>query len=129
MAMKQILYAQVVKLRRKYSKFIAANKNKNEAKFKFQDQSARSQRCFDIDFDWIGVNFSTCEPDLYNKLFHCHDNTQYTNTFKFFQVPIVNSKYVEIFKFQNDAPMLKYCKKFLNSCCFSSLASAFGIIY
>ena len=35
---------------------------------------------------------------------------------------------MESFKFQNDAPILKYCQKSLNSCCFSSLASAFSII-
>ena len=35
-------------------------------------------------------------------------------------------KIVESFKFQNDAPILKYCQKSLNSCCFSSLASAFA---
>ena len=35
MAMEQGLYAQLVKLRRKDMKLIAANKNKNEAKFKF----------------------------------------------------------------------------------------------
>ena len=40
MAMGKVLYAQVVKLRRKDLKFIAANNNKNEAKFKFQGQSA-----------------------------------------------------------------------------------------
>ena len=91
-------------------KFIAENKNKNEAKFKFQGQSARSQRWFDLDFDWIEVNFSTREPDLYKKLFQSHDDTQDTNIFKFFQVPIGNSKCVENFKFHNDAPMLKYCK-------------------
>ena len=45
------LYAQVVKLRRKYLRFIAANKNKIEAKSKFQDLSARSHCWFDIDFD------------------------------------------------------------------------------
>ena len=27
------------------------------------------------------------------------------------------------FKIRNDAPMLKYCQRSLNSCCFSSLAS------
>ena len=43
MAMEQGLYAQVVNPRRKGLKFIAANKNKNEAKFKFQGQYARSQ--------------------------------------------------------------------------------------
>ena len=41
MATEQGLYAQVVKLRRQDSKFTAANKNTNEAKFKFQGQSAR----------------------------------------------------------------------------------------
>ena len=48
MAVEQGLYAQVVKIRRKDLKFIAANKNKNEAKFKFQGLSARSQRWFDL---------------------------------------------------------------------------------
>ena len=41
MEMEQSLYAQVVKLRRKDLKFVAIDKNKNEAKFKFQGQSAR----------------------------------------------------------------------------------------
>ena len=48
---KQGLYAQVVKLRRKDLILIAENKNKNDAKFKFQGLSARSQRWFDFDFD------------------------------------------------------------------------------
>ena len=59
------------------------------------------------------------------KLFQIHDNTQDTNTFKIFQVPIGNSKCVETFKFQNDAPILKYCQNLLNICCFGSLVSAF----
>ena len=41
MAMEQSLYAQVGKHRRKDLKFVAIDKNKNEAKFKFQGQSAR----------------------------------------------------------------------------------------
>ena len=53
MAMEQGLYAQMFKLRRKDLKFIAANKNKNESKFKFQGLSERSQRWFDLDFDCI----------------------------------------------------------------------------
>ena len=118
----------MVKLRRKDLKFIAANRNKNEAKFKFQGQSARSQCWFDLDFDWIEVNFSTREPDFYKKLFQIHANTQDKNRFKSFQVPIVNSKCVETSKFHNDAPILKYCQKSLNSCCFSSLASDFASI-
>ena len=39
MTMEKRLYAQVVKLRRKDLKFVATDKNKNEAKFKFQGQS------------------------------------------------------------------------------------------
>ena len=65
MATEQGLYSQVVMLRWKDLIFNDANKNKNEAKFNFQVQSARSQRWFDLDFDWIEVNFSTHEPDLY----------------------------------------------------------------
>ena len=64
MAVEQGLYAQVVKLRQNYLKFIAANKNKYESKFKFWDKSAISQRWFNLDFDWIEVSFSTREPDF-----------------------------------------------------------------
>ena len=65
MSMKQALNAQVVKLRRKDLKFIAANKNKNEAKFKLRGQSAKSHCWFDLDFYWIEERFSTCEYDFY----------------------------------------------------------------
>ena len=78
-ATEQGLYAQVVKLRQKDLKFIAENKNKIEAKFKFQGQSARSQRWFDLEFDWIDVDFRTHEPDFYKKKFQSHDNTQDNN--------------------------------------------------
>ena len=80
----------MVKLRRKDLKLIASNKNKDEANLKFQSLSERSQRWFDLDFDWIEVNFSTREPDLYNIFFQSHNNTQDTNTFKIFQVSIGN---------------------------------------
>ena len=72
----QGLYAQVVKLRRKDLKFVATDKKKNEAKSTFQCQFARPQRWFDLDLDWVEVNFSTLEPDFYKKLFQSHDNTQ-----------------------------------------------------
>ena len=62
MAVEKLLYAQVIKLRQKNLKLISANRNKNEAEFKFQGLSAISQRWFDLDFDWIEVNFSTREP-------------------------------------------------------------------
>ena len=115
----------MVKIRRKDVKFISADKNKNEAKFKFQSLSERSQSWLDIDFDWIEVNFGTSEPDLCKKLFQSHEDTKDTNTFKSLQVPIGNEKCVESFKFYNYAPILKYCQKSLNSCCLISLASAF----
>ena len=119
--MGQILYAQVVKLRRKDLLFVALDQNKTESKFKFQGQSARSQLYFDLDLDWIDINFSTREPDFCKKLFQIHDNKQDDITFKTFPVPIGNAKVVKSFKFQNDAPILNYCQKTLNSCCFSSL--------
>ena len=125
MAMGKLLYAQVVVLCRNNLKFTEANKNRNKAKFKFQGQSARSQRWFDLYFGWIEVNFSTRKPDFCRKIFQIHDNTQDTKSFKIFQVPIGNSKCVEIFKFHSDAPMLKYFQKSLNICCFSILLSAF----
>ena len=102
--MEERLYAQVVKLFRKDLKYIAENKNKNEAKFKFQGQSARSRHWFDIDFDLIEVNFSTREPGFYKKPFQIHENTQDTNTFKSFQVPIGISKCAENVKFHKWCP-------------------------
>ena len=92
-------------------KFVATDKNKNEAKFNFQGQLARSQLCFDLEWYWIEINFITREPDFYKKIFQSHDNTQDDITFKIFQVPIGNAKCVKSFKFQNDAPILKFCKK------------------
>ena len=49
MEMEQSLYAQVIKFQRKDLKFDAADKNKNESKFKFQGQSGRSRLWFDLD--------------------------------------------------------------------------------
>ena len=72
------------------------------------------------------MNFSTREPDFYKKIFQSHDNKQEKDTFKTFQVPIVNAKVVKLFVFHKDAPILSYCQKTLNSFCFSSLASAFA---
>ena len=97
--MEQGLYAQVIRIRQKYLKFVATDKYQNEAKFKFRGQYARSKQWFDLDLDWIEVNFSTCEPDLYKKIFQSRDDTQDINTLKSFQVPIGNEKCVESFKF------------------------------
>ena len=120
--MEQSLYAQVIMFWRKDLKSDAADKNKNESKFKFQGQSARSQLRFDLDLYWIDMNFSTREPDFYKKLFQIHDNEKDTNRSKTFQIPIGNAKVVKSFVFHKDAPILKFCQKTLNSCCFSILA-------
>ena len=82
MATEQGLYEQVVNLRRKDLKCIAENKNKNEAKFKFQVLSAKSQRWFDLEFYWIEVSFSSRETDFNKNVFQSHDDTQDKNTFK-----------------------------------------------
>ena len=126
--MEQVLYAQVIMLHRKDTKVVATDKIKNEAKLKLQDQSARSECWFDLDFDWIEENFSTRDPYFYKIFFQSDDDTQDTNTFKLIQVPIGNAKCVESFKFQNDAPIFKYFQNSLDTCCFSSLASAFASI-
>ena len=74
------------------------------------------------------MNFSTREPDFYQKLFQSHDNKQDKDTFKTSQVPNGNAKFVKSFVFHKDTPILSYLKKTLNSCCFSSLASGFASI-
>ena len=122
------MYAKALKLRRKYLKFVATYRGGNEAKFKFQCQSASSQIWFYLYLYWIEINFSSREPGFYKKSFQIHNDTHDDNTFKIIQVPIRNAKCVESFKFQNDAPILKHFPKTLNSCCFSSLASAFASI-
>ena len=49
---------------------------------KFQGKLEISQSWFDLDLDWIEIDFSTREPDLYKKLFQSHDDTQDNNTLK-----------------------------------------------
>ena len=93
--MEQSLYAQVVKLLRKDLLFVAADKNKSEAKFKFQGQSVRSKLWFDLDLYWIDINFSTREPVFYKKLFQSHEDKQDGIVFKTFQVPIGYAKCVK----------------------------------
>ena len=66
-------------------KFLATDENKNEAKFKFQGLSAILQLWFDLDLDWIGINFSNHEPDFYKKPFQIHDDMQDDNTLKKFK--------------------------------------------
>ena len=92
MTTEQGLYVQVVMLRQNYLKITGANKIKNEDKFKFWGQSSRSQRWFDIDFEWIVETFSIRKTGFYKKIYQRHDETKDTNKFKIFVVPIANAK-------------------------------------
>ena len=92
MVMEQGLYAQVIMIRRKDLKFVGTDKNKNEDTFKFQGKSARSQQWFDLDLDWIEVNFSTREPDFIRnvlKTMMLHKIIIHSKAFKF-QLEIKN---------------------------------------
>ena len=109
MTMEQGLYSKFVILRPKHLNITEQNKNENEDKFKFWGQSERSQCWFDLGFNQIEENFSACEPDFYKTIYQRHDETQDTNTFKMFVVPIRNAKNVEETKLNTDYPMLEYC--------------------
>ena len=61
------------------------------------------------------------------QMYQRHDETQDTNAFKMFVVPISNAKNMEEMKFHIYSPMLKYQQNTSNTCCFSILASAFEI--
>ena len=65
----------------------------------FKVNLARSQRWFDLEFDWNEVNFSTNEPDFYKKVFESHNDTLDSNTFKLFQISTGNSKCVKKLSF------------------------------
>ena len=83
MFMEQGVYAQVDMLCQNYLKTTESNRNKKETEFKFQRQSARSQRWFDIYFYFIEEKFSTQEPDLCRKYIKGM-TTQDINTFNMF---------------------------------------------
>ena len=57
------LYAQVVMIRQKESD--NKKKEENNKKYKFQGQSERYRRWFDLDHDWIEENFMIYESDFY----------------------------------------------------------------
>ena len=73
MTMEHGLNAHVVMLCLNDLNITEENKNKNEDKFKFQDESARSQQWFDLDFGRIEENVSARDPDLYKKIYQRHD--------------------------------------------------------
>ena len=95
----QGLYEKAVMIRQKYLKITEVNKDKNENKFKFQGRSARSQNWFDFGFDWTEEILAHVNLIYIRKYFKGMINTQDTNTFKLFVVPIINAKNVGETKF------------------------------
>ena len=106
-------------------KFDAADENKNESKFKFQGQSARSKFWFDLDLDWIDINFALVNLISIRNSFKVMTMSKTQIHLKHFKFQSEMQKFAKSFVFHKDAPILSYCQKTLNSCCFSSLSSAF----
>ena len=68
-ALKEILYVQVVRSCRKSVFQKKDSEKKLKIKYLFQGQSARSKHLFDLDIKWIEEKFSTREPQFYKRLF------------------------------------------------------------
>ena len=70
----------------------------------------------------------TREPDLNRELYQTKFRGGDTKTFQIFGLPIGNAKIARNLQFHLAAPVMKYHQKTSNSCCLSSLASAFNCI-
>ena len=70
----------------------------------------------------------TCKPYFYRKMYQTKFGGDDTKTFQMFGVPIGNAKIRRKVQFHPAAPVIKYHQKTYNSCCLSSLASAFHFI-
>ena len=70
----------------------------------------------------------TREPDLYKRqLYREKIRVDDTKTYQLFVVPIGNSKTAYEIQFCPAAPLIKYHQNSFNSCCLSSLSSAFTV--
>ena len=70
----------------------------------------------------------TLEPYFYRKLHQTKFRGDDTKTFQIFGLLIGNAKITRKAQFHPAAPVIKYHQKTYNSCCLSSLASAFHCI-
>ena len=70
----------------------------------------------------------TREPDFYRKLHETKFRGDTTHNYQNFVVLIGNSRTKKIIRSRTEAPLTKYHQKSLNSCCLSSLESAFNCI-
>ena len=80
---------------------------------------------FDLDIEWVGENFSTREPQFYNRLFQNNIEGQSGITYPIFPVPIGNTKETGKVEYDLKAPLVKYHQNSSNSFCLSVLASEF----
>ena len=58
----------------------------------FQGQSARPKHWFDLDIEWIEENFSTREPQFYQRLFQSNIEGQAGSKYSTFTVTIGYAK-------------------------------------
>ena len=70
----------------------------------------------------------TREPDFFIKLYQTKFRGDDAKIFQIFGGRIGNVKITRTVQFQLAAPVMKYYQKISNSCCLSSLASAFHCI-
>ena len=91
----------------------------------FQGQSARPKHWFDLDIEWAEEIFSTREPRFYKRLFIINIEGQSGITYPLFTVPIRNEKEIGEIEYNFQDPLVVYHKNASNTCCFSSLTSAF----
>ena len=67
----------------------------------------------------------TCKPDISKKIYQTKFRGDNTKTYQIFGVKIGNAKMTRRVQFHPEAPLIKYHQNSSNSCCLSSLASAF----
>ena len=103
-------------------------KEKNTKKYNFQGKPERSRLWLNLDHKRLEENFRTHEPDFYKKRYQTKFRGDDTKAYQIFGVPIGNTKITRKVQFHPAAPVIKHHKKTSNSCCFSSLASAFHCI-
>ena len=94
--------------------------------YQFQGKSARLQYWFNLYPEWIEYKFMTREAEFFKRL-HLKHIPGLKNKYSFtFSVPIGTAKKTQV-QFQSDTPTMAYRQHEQDSCCFSSLASAFVV--
>ena len=90
--------------------------------------SKENQQDQDVGSILIMSGFRTREPDFYEKIYQTKFRGDDTKSYQIFGVPIGNAKITRKVYFHPAEPVIKYHQNKYNSCCLSSLASAFQCI-